>query len=89
MPNGTPRPSRLRSKLIRLPWGIENGLHWVLDIAFREDDSRVRKDHAPENFALVHGVLFGGEFDGLSVTLDAAGEGVERQVGDFQHGRFW
>jgi predicted transposase YbfD/YdcC len=34
-------------------WGIENGLHWVLDIAFREDESRVRKDHAPENFAVV------------------------------------
>jgi predicted transposase YbfD/YdcC len=34
-------------------WGIENGLHWVLDIAFREDDSRIRKDHAPENFAVV------------------------------------
>jgi predicted transposase YbfD/YdcC len=34
-------------------WGIENGLHWVLDIAFREDDSRVRKDHGPENFAVL------------------------------------
>ena len=34
-------------------WGIENGLHWVLDIAFREDESRVRKDHAPENLAVI------------------------------------
>lgn len=34
-------------------WGIENGLHWVLDIAFREDESRVRKDHGPENFAVL------------------------------------
>ncbi|PIU56331.1 MAG: ISAs1 family transposase [Deltaproteobacteria bacterium CG07_land_8_20_14_0_80_38_7] len=32
-------------------WGIENKLHWVLDIAFREDESRVRKDRAAENFA--------------------------------------
>ena len=32
-------------------WGIENSLHWVLDITFREDDCRVRKDHAPHNFA--------------------------------------
>jgi predicted transposase YbfD/YdcC len=34
-------------------WGIENGLHWVLDLAFNEDRSRVRKDHAPENLAVM------------------------------------
>jgi predicted transposase YbfD/YdcC len=34
-------------------WQIENGLHWVLDIAFREDESRIRKDHAPQNMALM------------------------------------
>ena len=32
-------------------WGIENSLHWVLDMAFGEDGSRVRKDHAPQNLA--------------------------------------
>jgi predicted transposase YbfD/YdcC len=40
-------------KAVRGHWGIENGLHWVLDIAFREDESRVRKDHAPENLAIL------------------------------------
>lgn len=34
-------------------WGIENGLHWVLDIAFREDECRVRAGHAGENFAVL------------------------------------
>jgi predicted transposase YbfD/YdcC len=34
-------------------WTIENSLHWVLDIAFREDDSRIRKGNAPENFAML------------------------------------
>jgi predicted transposase YbfD/YdcC len=34
-------------------WGVENGLHWVLDVALREDDCRVRKGNAPENFALL------------------------------------
>lgn len=34
-------------------WGIENCLHWVLDIAFNEDHSRIRKDNAPQNFAIL------------------------------------
>lgn len=46
---------------IRGHWGIENQLHWVLDLAFREDDSRVRVGHAAENLAvlrkLAHAVL--------------------------------
>lgn len=36
----------------RSHWAIENGLHWVLDIAFREDDSRVRKGNGARNLAL-------------------------------------
>lgn len=41
------------SNAIRMHWGIENGLHWCLDVAFREDDSRVRKDNAPENLSVL------------------------------------
>ena len=37
----------------RKHWGIENGCHWVLDVAFREDDHRLREGHAPENMSLV------------------------------------
>ena len=40
-------------KAKRSYWGIENRLHWVLDIAFNEDHSRVRKDNAPQNFAVL------------------------------------
>jgi len=34
-------------------WGIENGLHWVLDMAFREDHNRTRSDHSAHNFAIL------------------------------------
>ena len=37
----------------RQHWQIENGLHWVLDVAFKEDHSQVRTDSAAENLALV------------------------------------
>jgi len=38
---------------VRGHWGIENRLHWVLDIAFREDASRLRKGNGAQNFAVL------------------------------------
>lgn len=38
---------------VRQHWGVENSLHWVLDVTFREDNCRIRKDNAAENFAIV------------------------------------
>jgi predicted transposase YbfD/YdcC len=37
----------------RRHWSIENECHWVLDVAFREDDHRLREGHAPENMSVV------------------------------------
>jgi len=38
-------------RVVRSHWAIENQLHWILDVVFNEDKSRVRKDNAPENLA--------------------------------------
>lgn len=42
----------------RAHWAIENGLHWVLDITFREDESRARKDYSAENLNAVRHMAF-------------------------------
>lgn len=39
------------AQIVRGHWGIENHLHWTLDVIFHEDDARSRKNHAPENLA--------------------------------------
>ena len=41
---------------IRAHWSIENSLHWSLDVTFREDQCRIRKDHAPQNMATLRQV---------------------------------
>ena len=45
-------------KCKRNHWSIENKLHWVLDMAFREDDSRARKDNSAENFNVIRQIAF-------------------------------
>ena len=43
----------LLGPIVRSHWAIENSLHWVMDMVFRDDDCRVRTDHAPANFTTI------------------------------------
>lgn len=45
------------AEAIRSHWAVENSLHWILDVTLREDDSRIRKDHAPENMAMIRHII--------------------------------
>lgn len=40
-------------RIVRAHWGIENKLHWTLDVVFREDACRARAEHAAENLAIM------------------------------------
>lgn len=44
------------ARAVRGHWGIENRLHWTLDVLFREDDIRIRRDYGPENMAVIRHV---------------------------------
>jgi predicted transposase YbfD/YdcC len=45
--------ANLLGPIVRSHWAIENSLHWVMDMVFRDDECRVRTDHAPANFATI------------------------------------
>jgi predicted transposase YbfD/YdcC len=49
----TPLSAERFGQVARQHWGIENRLHWVLDVTMNEDQARQRKDHGPENLALL------------------------------------
>ena len=53
-----PLSAECAAKATRGHWGIENGLHWVLDVDFREDQSRLRKGHGAANMAVVRHFAF-------------------------------
>jgi len=48
-----PLSAEALAQAVRAHWGIENKLHWVLDVTFREDQSRLRKGHGANNMAIV------------------------------------
>ena len=55
-------------------WGVENGLHWTLDVIFREDDCRSRAENAAENLAIFRHLVVG--------VLKRKGKELDLSVGD-------
>ncbi len=45
--------ARYFNEIVRAHWGIENKLHWCLDVTFKEDESRIRTGFAPQNMAIL------------------------------------
>jgi predicted transposase YbfD/YdcC len=45
--------ANLLGPIVRSHWAIENSLHWVMDMTFRDDECRIRTDHAPANFTTI------------------------------------
>lgn len=48
-----PAEAEVFANTVRAHWGIENSLHYVLDVAFGEDDGRIRSDKGPENMSFI------------------------------------
>lgn len=58
--------------IVRSHWAVENNLHWVMDMVFRDDECRTRKDHAPANFTTIKHIalnLLGNAPGKLSLRL--------------------
>lgn len=61
---------------IRQHWGIENSVHWTLDVTFHEDDCRIRSLHSPQNFALLRRIakeVLRGKLPPQTLRLNALG----------------
>jgi predicted transposase YbfD/YdcC len=60
------------AEAVRGHWAIENQMHWMLDVAFREDESRIRAEHAATNMAIIRRVALNLLKTDTSVKLGIA-----------------
>jgi predicted transposase YbfD/YdcC len=77
--SSTKLPPEALAAAIRNHWRIENGLHWVLDVGFREDASRVRERNAARNLALLRKIAL--NLARADVTLKASLKGKRKYAG--------
>ena len=72
-------PPEALAAAIRNHWRVENGLHWVLDVVFREDASRVRERNAGTNLALLRKIAL--NLVRADTTLKASLKGKRKYAG--------
>jgi predicted transposase YbfD/YdcC len=72
-------PPEVLAAAIRNHWRVENGLHWVLDVGFREDASRVRERNAARNLALLRKIAL--NLARADTTLKASLKGKRKYAG--------
>jgi predicted transposase YbfD/YdcC len=72
-------PPEVLAAAIRNPWRVESGLHWVLDVGFREDASRVRERNAARNLALLRRIAL--NLARADSTLKASLKGKRKYAG--------
>jgi predicted transposase YbfD/YdcC len=77
--SGAKLPPEALAAAIRSHWRVENGLHWVLDVTFREDASRVRERNAARNLALLRKVAL--NLARADTTLKASLKGKRKYAG--------
>ena len=76
-----PNDARMLLSSVRTHWGIENSVHWVLDVAFGEDASRVRQGNAAENLSVLRRMALNMLKAGDHVTGRRGGQAQTRRVG--------
>jgi predicted transposase YbfD/YdcC len=77
--SSTKLPPEALAAAIRNHWRVENGLHWVLDVTFREDASRVREHNAARNLALLRRIAL--NLARTDATLKASLKGKRKSAG--------
>ena len=64
-------PANRLGPIVRSHWAVENSLHWVMDMVFRDDECRIRTEHAPANFTTIKHIV-------INLTRRAPGKGSLR-----------
>ena len=70
-------PAQQLLATVRAHWSIENSLHWSLDVTFREDNCRVRKDYSPQNMAMLRRISHNLLKRETSVKADIQGKRLQ------------